>query len=76
MTGAANDVDSLLGEHVPGLDGYRFGAAVEHGLGDAVRIQILDGHGHEVGWAVGFTKHELIRDAMQKTQGHETRHAI
>ena len=66
------DVDTLLGEHVPGPDGYRF-AQIEHDLGDAVRVQIVDAHGDEVGWAAGVTKHELIHDAARKTAAHAAR---
>ena len=69
----ADDLDRLRGQHVPGPDGYRFGDAVERGVGDAVRIQIVDRNGHGVGWAVGVTSHDVIRDATEKTQAHETR---
>jgi len=73
MTGDRHDVDSLRGQHVPGPDGYRFATSIERGPGDAVRIQIVDANGDEVGWAAGVTKHDVIRDATQKTQAHETR---
>jgi hypothetical protein len=64
-----DDIDSLIGQHVPGPDGYRF-ASIERDLGDAVRVQIVDTNGDEVGWAAGLTKHELIRDARRATAAH------
>jgi hypothetical protein len=66
------DVDTLLGQHVPGPDGYRF-ARIERSLGEAVRVQIVDARGDEIGWAAGVTKHELIHDATQKTAAHAAR---
>jgi len=69
-----NDFSSLVGQHVPGPDGYRFDA-IEHGRGDAARLRIVDASGDEVGWAGGATIHEVIRDAKQKTAAHETRRA-
>jgi hypothetical protein len=65
-------VEDLIGQHVPGPDGYRF-AAVERDLGDAVRVQIIDAKGHEVGWAAGLTKHDVIRDARRQTAAHAAR---
>ena len=67
---ADDDIDSLLGQHVPGPDGYRFDA-VERDNGVAVRVRIVDAKGDEVGWAAGFTKHDLLRDARRKTAAHE-----
>jgi hypothetical protein len=65
----SDDIGELLGEHVPGPDGYRFGP-IEHRSGDAVRVQIVDARGDEVAWAAGITKHEVLRDARQKTAAH------
>lgn len=64
-----DDMDSLRGQHVPGPDGYRFGS-LERDQGKGVRLQIIDSNGDEIGWAAGATKHELIRDAKQKTAAH------
>jgi hypothetical protein len=41
---AGDDVEALIGEHVPRPDGYRF-AALERDLGDGVRVQIVDARG-------------------------------
>jgi hypothetical protein len=71
---ASDDFEHLLGQHVPGPDGYRF-AAIERGLGNAVRLQIVAADGDEVGWAAGVTTHELLHDAKEKTEAHETRRA-
>ena len=68
----SDDLQELVGEHVPGPDGYRF-AALERDLGDAVRLQIVDAAGDEVGWAAGLTKHEVIRDARRQTAAHAAR---
>jgi hypothetical protein len=70
MTG--DDVEALIGEHVPGTDGYRF-AALERALGDGVRVQIVDAKGDEIGWAAGPTKHDVIRDAKRQTSAHAAR---
>jgi hypothetical protein len=67
-----DNVEDLIGQHVPGPDGYRF-ALLERDLGDAVRVQIVDAKGHEVGWAAGFTKHDVIRDARRQTAAHALR---
>jgi hypothetical protein len=69
---ADDNIDSLRGQHVPGPDGYRFDA-VERDNGVAVRIRIVDAKGHEVAWAAGFTKHDLLSDARKKTTAHKTR---
>jgi hypothetical protein len=71
---ADDNIDSLVGQHVPGPDGYRF-AAVERDNGVAVRVRIVDAKGNEVAWAAGFTKHDLLQDARRKTAAHETRRA-
>ena len=71
---SGDDFSSLVGQHVPGPDGYRF-ESVERGSGDVARLRIVDPHGAEVGWATGATIHEVIRDAKQKTAAHETRGA-
>ena len=71
---ANDDFSSLIGQHVTGPDGYRFDS-IELGMGDAARLRIVDANGDEVGWAVGVTVHEVIRDAKQKTAAHETRRA-
>jgi len=70
MTGV--DVEALIGEPVPGPDGYRF-AALERDLGDGVRVQIVDAKGDGVGWAAGPTKHDVIRDAKRQTSAHAAR---
>lgn len=67
-----DDFSALVGQHVPGADGYRF-ESIEHGSGDAVRLRIVDARGDEIGWATGTTIHELVREAKQKTAAHELR---
>ena len=69
----AHDIDHLVGQHVPGPDGFRFGA-IERGSGGAFRLQIIDANGDEVGWAAGADQHELIADAKRKTAAHVARH--
>jgi len=64
------DVASFRSEQVPGAGGYRF-AAVERGSGGSIHAQIINAEGHEVAWAVGCTRSELIRDATQKAQARE-----
>ena len=68
-----HDIDHLVGQHVPGPDGYRFNA-IESGSGGAFRLQIVDRGGDEVGWAAGANQHEVIADARRKTAAHEARH--
>lgn len=68
-----HDIDHLVGQHVPGPDGYRF-SAIERGAGGAFRLQIVDANGDEVGWAAGTDQHELIADAKRKTAAHVARH--
>ena len=66
------DIDHLIGQHVPGADGYRFNA-IERGSGGAFRLQIIDANGDEVGWAAGVDQHEVIADAKRKTAAHAAR---
>ena len=66
------DIDHLVGQHVPGPDGYRFNA-IERGLGEAVRLQIVDATGEEVGWAAGLNQHDVITDAKRQTAAHAAR---
>ena len=68
----ANDIDHLIGQHVPGPDGYRFNA-IERGSGEAVRLQIIDADGDEVGWAAGVDQHGVLADAKRKTAEHAAR---
>lgn len=68
----SDDVAALIGQHVPGPDGYRF-AALERDLGDGVRVQIVDAKGDEVGWAAGVNQHDVIRDAKRQTSAHAAR---
>lgn len=69
----ANDsIDHLVGQHVPGPDGYRFNA-IERGSGEAIRIQIVDAKGEEVGWAAGVDQHDVVADARRKTSAHAVR---
>ena len=65
------DVSSLRGTQVHGPWGYRFGA-VEHGPAGAIRAQVIDADGHEVVWAKGDTKADVLRDASRKLHEHES----
>ena len=61
----------VRGQQVPGVHGYRFAAVDRGGYGDPVCVQIINSAGHEVAWARGHTKPDLLRDAADKVRTHE-----